>query len=96
MMDVYYVSGVLLLMPLLESLRRLLGRIAGKGEGADRRAFFLGNVIFAVALVAAFLPTLVTKQIIYGSYVKSGYEHLWVWTSPSLLKAVLFRRPRAF
>ncbi len=22
----------------------------------------------------------------YGSYAKSGYEHLWVWTSPYLLK----------
>jgi len=86
MMDVYYVSGVLLLIPLLESLQGYWG--AHKGGGMLAIAgLFIGNVIFAIALVAAFLPTLVTKQIIYGSYGKSGYEHLWVWTSPWVLKA---------
>jgi hypothetical protein len=86
MMDVYYANGVLLLLPLLESL-------AGYWEGLRGRArepigrLFIGNVVFVAALVTAFLPTLITKRIIYGSYVKSGYEHLWVWTSPYLLKA---------
>jgi len=86
MMDVYYVSGVLLLMPLLESIREYWGVYSGAGMPAIVRLFF-GNVISAAALVAAFLPTLVTKRIIYGSYMKSGYEHLWVWTSPWVLKA---------
>jgi hypothetical protein len=85
MLDVYYLSGAVLLLPLLESL-------AGYWEGTQGRAKepigrrFTGNLIFAAALVAAFSPTLVTKRIIYGSYAKSGYEHLWIWTSPSLLK----------
>ncbi len=85
MMDVYYVSGVLLLIPLLESLRKYWGAQRGAGMPAIAR-LFSGNVVFAVALVAAFLPTLVTKRIIYGSYAKSGYENLWVWTSPWVLK----------
>ena len=86
MMDVYYVTGVLLLMPLFESLRGYWN--ARKGGGTPAMAsLFIGNVIFAIALVAAFLPTLVTKRIIYGSYFKSGYENLWVWKSPWLLKA---------
>jgi hypothetical protein len=85
MMDVYYVSGVLLMLPLLESLGGYWERWQGRaGESIGR--LFIGNVIFAVLLVAAFLPTLVTKKIIYGSYARSGYEHLWVWTSPSLFK----------
>jgi hypothetical protein len=85
MMDVYYVSGVLLLLPLLESLRGYWNARKGP-ETATTGRLFIGNVVFAAALVTAFLPTLVTKRIIYGSYAKSGYEHLWVWTSPNLLK----------
>ncbi len=86
MMDVYYVSGVLLLMPLLESLQGYWNARKGGGMPAVAR-LFVGNVIFAIALLAAFLPTLVSKRIIYGGYLTSGYEHLWVWTSPWLLKA---------
>jgi hypothetical protein len=85
MMDVYYVSGVLLLLPLLQSLRGYGDARRGPWVATTRR-LFIGNVVFAAALVTAFLPTLITKRIIYGSYAKSGYENLWVWTSPSLLK----------
>jgi hypothetical protein len=73
-------------MPFLESLQEFLNSRKGGGMPAMARLFF-GNVIFTVALVAVFLPTLVTKQIIYGSYAKSGYENLWVWTSPWVLNA---------
>jgi hypothetical protein len=85
MIDVYYVSGSLLLLPLLESLRGYWNARKGS-ETATTGRLFVGNVVFAAALVTAFLPTLITKRIIYGSYAKSGYEHLWVWTSPYLLK----------
>jgi hypothetical protein len=85
MMDVYYVSGVLLLLPLLESLSTYWSARKGSGMATAWR-LFVGNVVFAIALVMAFLPTLVTKRIIYGTYAKSGYEHLWVWTSPNFLK----------
>lgn len=85
MLDTYYVSGVLLLMPVLESLGGYWKAHRDVRIPAIARLFF-GDVIFGAALVAAFLPTLVTKRIIYGSYMKSGYEHLWIWTSPWFLK----------
>ncbi len=85
MMDVYYLSGVLLLLPLFDSLKSYWKARRGPEMGVAGR-LFIGNVIFAALLVTAFLPTLVTKEIIYGSYAKSGYEHLWVWTSPWLFK----------
>jgi hypothetical protein len=88
MMDVYYVSGALLLMPLLESLRGYWKARTSAGMTAMGR-LFIGNLIFTAALAAGFLPTLVTKRIIYGSYFRSGYEHLWTWTSPWLI-SVLF------
>jgi hypothetical protein len=85
MIEVYYVSGVLMLLPLLESLRGYWKARKGLGMTAIG-SLFVGNLVFAAALIAVFSPTLITKRIIYGSYLKSGYEHLWVWTSPSLLK----------
>ena len=85
MMDVYYVNGVLLLLPLFESLQGYWN--ARKGAGKPAMApLFVGNVLFAIALVVAFLPTLVTKRIIYGSYLTSGYEHVWFWRSPWALR----------
>jgi hypothetical protein len=86
MLDVYYVNGILLLLPLMDSL---LGYRAAFKSSREEHAgrFFLKNLVFAAALFAAFLPTLIAKQIIYGSPFKSGYEHLWNWTSPALLKA---------
>jgi hypothetical protein len=85
LMDVYYVSGVLLLLPMLESLQGYWNARRGPGMAAIGR-LFIGNLVFAAALVAVFSPTLIAKRIIYGDYLRSGYEHLWVWTSPWLLK----------
>jgi len=85
MLDVYYLSAALLLLPLLESIAGYWNARRRPGIERPRRLFF-GNMLFAVALLVAFLPTLVTKRIIYGSYWKLGYEHLWVWNSPALLK----------
>jgi hypothetical protein len=85
MLDVYYVSGVLLLFPLSESIAGYWDARKATGMEPALRLFF-GNVIFAMTLLAAFLPTVIAEHIIYGSYFKTGYEHLWVWNSPALLK----------
>jgi hypothetical protein len=85
MMDVYYVSIVLLLLPLLESLARYWNARKAVTSEPVRR-LFLANVFFTIALFAAFLPTLITKKIIYGNALTSGYEHLWTWSSPALLR----------
>ena len=85
MMDVYYPNAVLLLFPLLESLAN-----SWKGSpDALSKPFigtFLNNVIFAGAALVAFLPTFITKRIIYGSYLNFGYSGLWHWSSPALLR----------
>jgi hypothetical protein len=85
MMDVYYVSGAVLLIPLLESLQGYW-KARSPFDSKIIVRLFVGNVIFAIAVFTAFLPSLIAKKVIYGSYGTSGYEHLWVWTSPSLLK----------
>ncbi len=88
MLDVYYVSGVLLLLPLLESLGDYWNE--RKAAGIKQvRDLFIGNILFGLGLFVAFLPSLIAKKIIYGAYLKSGYEHLWNWNSPALLKVAL-------
>lgn len=85
MLDVYYVSVVVLLFPLLESVSGYWNaRKAGGIESAFR--LLAGNALFAALLFLAFLPTVITKRIIYGTFLKSGYEDLWVWNSPALLR----------
>jgi hypothetical protein len=85
MLDVYYVNGIMLLFPFLESIAGYWNVfIRRDGIGAGR--LLGGDAAFAVGLVAAFLPTLITKRVIYGSSATTGYEHLWNWTSPWLLR----------
>ena len=47
---------------------------------------FLGNVFCAAALFVAFLPTLITKKVIFGHYLQMGYENLWNWKSPAFFE----------
>jgi hypothetical protein len=86
MLDVYYLNGVVLAFPFLQSVAGYWNSIARRDRAAV--GLLLGrNIIFAIGLIAAFSPTLITKRIIYGSAATTGYEHLWNWTSPWLLKA---------
>jgi hypothetical protein len=92
MVDVYYPNGTVLLVPLLESLRGYWRswRASGHGLGAAAR-LFLSNVSFLAAFVLAMLPTLITRQILFGNPFETGYGGLttWNWRHPALLP-VLF------
>jgi hypothetical protein len=85
MLDVYYLSVILLLLPLLESLGEYRESALGSRDESVGR-LLSNNVIFGVAAVVAFLPTLVTKKIIYGGYLNFGYTEKWFWNSPAFLK----------
>jgi hypothetical protein len=85
MMDVYYISAVLLIVPLMESLAGYWDRLKA-GEIDRARQLFISNVIFVIAILVAFTPTLIAKKIIYGSYFNFGYTERWFWKSPALLK----------
>jgi len=85
MMDVYYINGVLLIVPLAESLAEYWGRLkAGEIERVMR--LFISNLIFVISILVAFIPTLITKKVIYGSYFNLGYTERWFWKSPAFLK----------
>ena len=85
MLDVYYMAAVVLLLPLLESITGYSTALRGN----TRRAFFdllLKNGVFSGTLLAAFSPTLIAKEIIYGSYFNFGYTEHWYWNSPAFFK----------
>jgi hypothetical protein len=85
MVDVYYLNVVLILFPLMESLN--IYWKAGKTRNVtSARQLLAGNLAYGCVLFLTILPTLVAKRIIYGNYLTLGYEHLWVWSSPALLK----------
>jgi hypothetical protein len=86
MIDVYYLNAILLLLPFFESIaqyRLALQRAALEPTGR----LFMKNVAFVVTIFAAFVPTLVSKKLIYGGYLRLGYREAWYWRSPAFFKA---------
>ncbi len=85
MMNVYYVNAVLLIVPLLESILRYLQEYRARQWDQIAR-LFAQNFAFAACVFAGFLPTLISKKIIYGGYFNFGYTERWYWDSPAFLK----------
>lgn len=86
MIDVYYLNAIVLLLPLLESLaeyRLDLRRAAIEPV----RNLFAKNVAFMATVFVAFTPTLITKKLIYGGYLRLGYREAWYWKSPAFFRA---------
>jgi Dolichyl-phosphate-mannose-protein mannosyltransferase len=87
-LDVYYPNFVIILLPGLESLAVYAG-ITSKLPGMRAR-FAIGNIAYGAGLFAGFLPTLITRWIIYGSGVETGYVSVWDWSwlHPHLLSVM--------
>jgi hypothetical protein len=85
MMDVYYINAVLLVVPLLESVVHYWKNLKSH-QTAAVKTLFLQNVLFTLVILVTFLPTLIVKHIIYGSYLNLGYTEPWNFLSPALLK----------
>ncbi|MBS1839688.1 MAG: glycosyltransferase family 39 protein [Acidobacteria bacterium] len=90
MLNVYYANAMLLALVAVETLAAL--RDARKESRASSIPQLVGNrVLFALVAAVCFLPTLITKKIIYGRFFETGYIPigLWNWKSPNFLH-VLF------
>ena len=85
MVNVYYPNGVLLIVPGLEALRTYGAgwKIGGVGQV---RLLAIRHLAFGGAMLAGLLPTLMTRKIIFGSALASGYLslHAWCWGHPWL------------
>jgi hypothetical protein len=89
MVDIYFPNGVFLLLPLIESI--LSYATLGKAHSPAVRTLFLQNLFFIFTICFAFLPTIITRRIIFGGFFRFGlYSHLtWDWSAPHWL-AILF------
>jgi hypothetical protein len=89
MIDVYYLNIAVLLIPFLESLRQYVEKLrCPERDWAAMGQLFKANIAYCFMLVVAFLPTLITRKIIYGSPFDLGYAKEWS-LQPALLQ-VLF------
>jgi hypothetical protein len=90
MLDIYFVNGVFLVIPFLEAVQNYFGALRSKDGTAVLRQL-LGNIIFLASIGVAVLPTLLTRQIIFGGMSRFGaYTALpWDWRAPHW-RSVLF------
>jgi hypothetical protein len=85
MLDTYYPNALVLLLPASDSL--FAARKALRERAPNLLVRLAGhNLIFGVTALLVFVPTLITKKILYGSYLSSGYKEAWYWYSPAFLK----------
>ncbi len=90
-LDVYYANIAVLLVPLLESLGAYWrGWRAPGHDWHTLRRLFAANLLYSCATLIAFLPTLITRQIIYGHPLDFGYREVggWRWVSPHMGSAL--------
>lgn len=95
MVDIYYPNGVLLFVPLLEALggywREWKERGAAPGvstvqaTGSRLARNLVAHVTYFVVFLIALLPTLITRKIIFGSPLETGYAPIeeWKWHDPA-------------
>ena len=86
MIDVYFANAVFFLAPLLDSLSSY-HHAWRTGDSAPRlvRTISYSLVLYGTSVFLAFLPTLITRQIIFGSPFRSGLytSQPWNWKSPA-------------
>jgi hypothetical protein len=88
MMDVYLANFIFLLAPAADCFTAYFGKQADWREaGAHLRR----HLLFSAGVVAAFLPMLITRQIVFGNpFVLGMYAQVpWNWSSAAFLP-VLF------
>jgi hypothetical protein len=92
-LDVHYANVAVLLVALLESLEIYWRAYHAPGhDWQTLRRLFAANVLYACATVFAFLPTLITRKIIYGNPLDFGYEAVgdgFRWSSPHIGSVLL-------
>jgi hypothetical protein len=91
MVNVYYLNGVWLLIPAFDAVSDYFQIIssgsAPRAGNTPRESFttlFASHLTFVIVFAVGMLPTLITRKIIYGGYLQTGYPgaHEWFWTNP--------------
>jgi len=90
MMDVYLANFIFLLAPAADCIAEYWGSRTNWREAAS---YFKRHVVFSVGVIVAFLPMLISRQIVFGNpFVLGMYAKVpWNWKSAAFLP-VLFSR----
>src|SRR6266513_1621058 len=90
MMDVYFPNAVLLTLVLIEFLYDYWSVARAKDFHAVRR-LFAANLLLLAATGLAFVPTLITRAIVFGGFFRFGsYSGIpWDWTAPNWRSVLL-------
>jgi hypothetical protein len=99
LVDVYYPNGMLLLVPLLEAFVAYWNELGRRGNapasgGAVRATggrpasfgrLFGAHVIYLAVFLVVLLPTFISRKIIFGSALATGYLPIdqWRWKDPA-------------
>lgn len=92
MLNIYYPNAIFLLVPLLEPLGSYWRAWQAQGHSwPELRRCLSANLLYAAVALITFLPTLIMRQLIYGSPLEFGYGRLadWSWTEPQLWEVLL-------
>jgi hypothetical protein len=83
MLDVYFANGVFLILPLIESLVHYWDDWKEQ-ELRQAASLFAANFCFLLTVILCFVPTLITRYIIFGGFFRFGtYSELgWDWSAP--------------
>src|SRR5260221_8570191 len=92
MLNVYYPNAMLMMILVVEAFREYAGAFRrGAGAGPAVLQLLAKHALFVAVTLLCFLPTFVTRYIVYGGPFESGYGSVpnWAWRSPYFL-SVLF------
>jgi hypothetical protein len=92
MINVYYPNALLLAAPGVEALFTYAHTWQKREEGWPRaRLLFGAHLLFCLVTLVLLAPTFITRAIVYGDPLETGYAHLrdYLWRSPAF-GAVLF------
>jgi hypothetical protein len=86
LVDVYYVNGVCLLVPLVEALQGYLQDFKARDRGKALLHRFKANLVYLAAFMLLIVPTLITRKIIFGGFFQLGAytRYHWNWVNPDL------------
>jgi hypothetical protein len=93
MLNVYYPNTMVLTVLVVEAARQYLVAFrrdahAGTSEIPFVSDLLLRHFLFGAVVLLCLLPTFITRYIVYGGALQSGYIPLreWLWRSPVFLK----------
>jgi hypothetical protein len=88
MLNVYYPNAIVLGLLLPEGLIDYRKLWASSETPARIGALAGKHFLFCAVVFVSLLPTFITRYIIYGGFLKTGYVPMteWAWTSPSFLE----------